>query len=151
MNLNRQKAKPAEARSKARQQTALELRTANHSYSVIGEKMGISKSQAHRLVMDGLADLDATVKEAAERLRALELLRCDALTLKLWPQSANPRVCDSILRIMERRAKLLGLDAPAKAEISGTTGPIDVSTLSDAELEAIIREYQATCDSGAKL
>jgi DNA-directed RNA polymerase specialized sigma24 family protein len=87
MNLNSQKAKPAEARSKARQQTALDLRTANHSYSVIGEKMGISKSQAHRLVMDALADLDATVKEAAERLRVLEVIRCDALAAKLWPDS----------------------------------------------------------------
>jgi hypothetical protein len=122
---------------------ALELRKAGATFQQIGDKLGLSKVRAFQLVTEGLQELNINCTNAAEDLRRVELERCDYLTLKLWPQSDDPRVCDSILRIMDRRAKLLGLDAPAKAEISGVEGgPIEVSSLSDAELEAIVRAYQ---------
>jgi hypothetical protein len=127
---------------------ALELRKAGASFIQIGAQIGLTKQRAFQLVSEGLQELNATCANAAEELRRIELERCDALTLKLWPQSDNPRVCDSILRIMERRAKLLGLDAPAKAEISGADGgPIEVSSLTDAELEAIVMAHQQETNS----
>ena len=39
----------------------------------------------------------------------------------LWPKRADPRVCDSLLRISERTAKLYGLDT-VRHEITGADG-----------------------------
>jgi hypothetical protein len=139
MDLKQQKAGPSRIRDKAKVQQALDLRTANCSYEQIGKSMGLSKARAYQLVMAGMEDLDASVKEAAEHLRALEVRRCDALAMKLWPQSGNPRVTDSILRIMERRARLLGLDAPAKVaetDAAGNDLPAEARTALHAKLLA---------------
>ena len=48
---------------------------------------------------------------------ALELERLDALTLAAWPRAraGDDRAIRVVLRIMQRRAKLLGLDAPLKS------------------------------------
>ena len=134
MSRTPEKAKPVRVRNRAQVLQAIDLRTAHCSYDQIGKSMGISKTRAYELVMAGMADLDASVKEAAEVLRAIEVRRCDALAMKLWPQSGNPRVTDSILRVMERRARLLGLDAPQKVAETDAAGN-DVS----AEQRAAIR------------
>ncbi|HEY2121145.1 MAG TPA: hypothetical protein VGH37_18310 [Candidatus Acidoferrum sp.] len=47
-----------------------------------------------------------------ERVRQVELMRLDRYRLELDPHKNNPRVVDTLLRISERYAKLLGLDAP---------------------------------------
>jgi hypothetical protein len=39
-------------------------------------------------------------------------MRLDRYRLELDPHKNNPRVVDTLLRISERYAKLLGLDAP---------------------------------------
>lgn len=109
-----QKASKRRVRNRDKVNQALELRKAGASYSAIAEAMGMSKTRCYNLVCEGLADLEATVKEAAEELRRMELERLDALQLALWKGRTNPRVADSLLRIQERRARLLGLDAPQK-------------------------------------
>ena len=126
---------------------ALELRKTGAPFSQIGKALGLSKVRAFQLIAEALADLGATCAEKAEELRRLELERCDALQFKLWPQADNPRVADSILRVMERRAKLLGLDAPTKVAQTtpdgGTLPPaLDLSKLTDGELEEMRRMYE---------
>jgi hypothetical protein len=99
---------------------ALELKKSGSSYQAIADALGFkARSHAYTLVMEGLADLEALSKESAEELRRVELERLDAMTLSLWEERSNPRVTDSLLRIAERRAKLLGIDAPQKLEHSG--------------------------------
>lgn len=97
---------------------ALDLRTAGASYDAIGKAMDISKTRAYQLVKAGLDELNQKVLENAETVRALEAKRLDAMMMGLWPNRQNPRNADTILRLMERRAKLLGLDAPAKHDFS---------------------------------
>lgn len=90
---------------------ALELRKAGASYEVIAEKLGYSHpSGAHKAVSSAL---QKTLREPADDLRNLELDRMDAMMLALWTQArqGNQGAVDRILRIMERRAKLMGLDA----------------------------------------
>jgi hypothetical protein len=60
--------------------------------------------------------LDAIGKEKAERLCELEIRRLDALTMALAPgiQSGDVRAILAAVRVMERRAKLLGLDGPQR-------------------------------------
>lgn len=101
---------------------ALDLRIAGAAYRQIGQQLGVSYQTAFRDVQDALAELDALKKKKAERLRDLELKRCDKLTLALQTQAraGDVKAIRTLLGIMERRAKLLGLDAPQ--QIDATTG-----------------------------
>lgn len=98
---------------------ALELRKAGFTYSVIAEKLGYnSKSAAWDAVNRALKHLK---REPAEGVLALELERLDALYKSMYPQAlkGNLGAVDRCLKISERRAKLLGLDAPVKNDVSG--------------------------------
>jgi hypothetical protein len=93
---------------------ALGLRKAGASYDAIGKALGLSKTRAYQLVTAGLDEINETVRDEATAVKRLELERCDDLLMALWPQRKNPRVVDSIIRVMDRRARLEGLDAPVK-------------------------------------
>jgi len=55
-------------------------------------------------------------------------------------QTGDPRFLDGVLKCIERRCKLLGIDAPERKECSGPDGgPIQLTALSDEQLEAIAR------------
>lgn len=128
---------------------ALELRKAGASYAAIGETLGMSKTRAYELVMEGLRDLNDRAAEVGADVKRLELERVDALLLALWPQRKNPRVVDSILRAMDRRARLLGLDAPTL--VAPTTpegkalpsGGLDLSKLTTEQLEQLEAIHRA--------
>jgi hypothetical protein len=79
-------------------------------------------------------------KEPAEAALYMELERLDELQQVYWEPAVqgNMRAGEFVLRIMDRRAKFLGLDAPTKiqAEVmnyDGGAGSID------AEVERIAR------------
>lgn len=101
-----------------RQRQALELRKAGHSFERIAAHLGYaSKSAAYKAVMAGLR---ATLQEPADAVRALELERCDRLQAAVWPAATQgdlPAVA-AVLRIMERRARYLGLEAPHVVDVS---------------------------------
>lgn len=100
---------------------ALQLRIAGAKYSVIGERLGVNKSTAYRAVQEELAELDTLKSTLAERLRDLEAERCERLILGLWSNATrgDDKAVHAVLRVMERKAKLLGLDAPTKTEEVG--------------------------------
>ena len=117
--------KKSEARQiniEERRQQALDFRKAGYSYRDIGARLEVSHEQARRDVEAALAALVADTKGSAEQLRQLELERLDMLTKALEPMAAvgNPGAVNSFLRVMERRAKLLGLDKPQAVDV--TTG-----------------------------
>ncbi len=98
---------------------ALELRKAGMAYNVIADKLGYrSKQAAWQAVHNALKK---TLQEPADEVRALELERLDALYKAMYPQAlkGNLGAVDRCLKISERRAKLLGLDAPVKSDVSG--------------------------------
>jgi len=66
--------------------------------------------------------LKKTLQEPADEVRTLEVERLDSLLNGLWQRRHVPEITDRILRIMERRAKLLGLDAPTRTELTGKDG-----------------------------
>lgn len=98
------------------QPKALELRRAGKNYGEIAAMLDIGKTSAHRMVKAGLAEAAAQVEAQAGELIALELSRLDAMLAGLWPSARQGGLgaIDRVLKIMERRAKLLGLDAPVK-------------------------------------
>jgi len=101
---------------------ALELRAAGASYRQIGEALSVSKPRAYRIVSAAIAELAANCQETAERVRQLELHRLDRIRLALDSKKADPRCADTLLRLSERVAKLHGLDAPIRTEVSGPCG-----------------------------
>ena len=80
--------------------------------------------------------------EKADELRAMENLRLDRLFFVAYRQAVKdgdlPAI-DRALRIMERRARMNGLDKPSKTEIvaPAATGS-DLTTATLDELEALI-------------
>lgn len=103
---------------------AIDLRRTGLTYDQIAERLGYaSRSGAYDAVMGGLR---ATLKEPADELRALESERLDALLAGIWEQATHGDLdcLDRALKIMARRAALLGLDAPARADIRTSDQPL---------------------------
>lgn len=97
---------------------ALELRKAGVSYQRIADTLGYkSASGAHKAVQTALKK---TLQEPADDLRKLELERLDSAAAAIYPSVKQGQygAIDRWIKIMERRAKLLGLDAPTKADIT---------------------------------
>ena len=117
---NRPKGEDAAARQRADQ--ALDLRIAGASYRQIAAALGVSQKTAYYDVQGALGTLDAVVAVKAERLRDLEAARLDRLNAALAPgiKAGQPAAVFAAVKIMERRAKLLGLDAPTT--ITGPEG-----------------------------
>lgn len=93
---------------------ALELRKAGATYDQISSQLGYAnRSVAWQAVRKAIADI---VREPAEEVLTLELARLDALLLGCWSKakSGDTQAIDRALRIMERRAAYLGIDAPKK-------------------------------------
>lgn len=142
------KTSKAKSESLVRQKQALELRRMGMDYRDIAAAIGVSKSQAHRLVTHALAEVRDEIASETGALRAEELSRLNRMLEGLWAKARRGDVyaVDRVLKISERRAKLLGLDAPVKLAHGGDKDapPIkheDVTSLSDAELERIIAAH----------
>lgn len=118
-----------------RQLQALELRKAGLSYRKIASKLGISHVQAINDVNGELKRLASLRTDSAEELRQLELERLDVALegVMQYVKAGSPAHVAAMVRLMEQRAKLLGLYAPEKHDVN-----IDVTKLSDDELKRIL-------------
>lgn len=99
-----------------RQRDALELRKAGNTYQSIADELGYKHaSGAHQAVMAGLRKV---IQEPAEELLKLELERLDVMLASLWPfvLKGSPRHVEIALKVMDRRATYLGMDAPTLIE-----------------------------------
>jgi hypothetical protein len=108
-------------RTRQRERDAIRYRLAGATYADIAEKLGVSEVGAYKIVK---RVLEREAKETAERgqeIRSVEVKRLDALLVMSWKRAAQGDLgaVDRILRIMERRARLLGLDSPERIEHSG--------------------------------
>ncbi|MFI1360284.1 hypothetical protein ACH4TV_42885 [Streptomyces sp. NPDC020898] len=97
---------------------------------------------ACRDVRTALADRRAELNDDVDELRALEADRLDRLFFVAYKKAVREQdfaAIDRTLRITERRARLLGLDIPVKAELSGPDGgPVQVENVTVDELDALI-------------
>jgi hypothetical protein len=105
-----------------KERRALGLRRAGITYDEIARQVGYANaSGARKAVMRGLK---RTLQDDADATRQLEADRLDRLQAGVWNAAAGGDVqaLDRVLKIMDRRAKLLGLDVPAKHELTGPGG-----------------------------
>ncbi len=121
------------------------------------EDLGYSSPNAAR--KDLVRALEAHREEESAAVgvyRQQENERLDALLQALWPQATQEhpvcdkegnvthheidvRAVDTVLRLIDRRAKLNGLDMPVKAEVSGPSGgPVRLKASSVAGLMDLI-------------
>lgn len=143
-SLNAQVA-PNSAELADRRERVYAMRLTGKSLGFIAQAEGVSKTTVFN---DIEAVIKAKTEVPAQQVREMELDRLDLLLDKLMPRVENGDVqaIQTALKVMDRRAKFLGLDAPTKQEI--TVPQIDVGSTALGELlgkhqERIAAEEQA--------
>lgn len=109
-----------------KQAIALDMRRKGHILSEIGAVLGIDRtSTVSKLIQKAMREI---VREPAEEVVQMELDRLDTMFVKAYERAAdhekplNKEAVDTCLRIMERRAKLLGIDKPTKVANTDPSG-----------------------------
>jgi DNA-binding CsgD family transcriptional regulator len=128
-----------------REAKALQLRAAGATYALIANRLGIGETMARRVVQRALARV---VREPAHQLITLELERLDLLWRSMFARAlgGSARHAEVCLRVLERRARLLGLDAPTRSEVHVMSAE-EMDAL-DREIEGLLRIYR---DGGGDL
>jgi hypothetical protein len=120
----------------------LELRKGGATYEMIGQDLEVSTVRAFQIVNEALK---ALVAEPAAEVRKLEVERLDHMLSVIWPVATNAasetttvdasllemilKAQDGVRKLMERRAKLTGLDAPEKVQEVGPVSDAKVTLL----------------------
>lgn len=94
---------------------------------------GFDDRYAWKDVSRELDRLRNEIADSVESIIELEVQRLDAMLDKLWDrvENADEKAIDRVLRIMERRAKLLGLDAPTKQDFTSDGKQITLRVIYD--------------------
>jgi hypothetical protein len=96
--------------------TIMSLRLQGWTLQAIGESLSpaCSAQAVHKCLKRAL---ETMVDEAVEQVRRLEELRLDELQAGLYEKALNGDLgaVDSVLSVMARRARLLGLDQPVRS------------------------------------
>ena len=101
-----------------RRYRAVELRLGGMSYRAIARESGWrSSNAAFKAVATGIREW---LTEPLEEQRRLELLRLDALQRAWWDKALIGGVAAAalVLKVHDRRARLLGLEAPARVDLT---------------------------------
>jgi hypothetical protein len=99
----------------------LDLRRAGLTWQRIAEEVGYADHTGAYAAYKRA--IKRTMQQPADELRTQELDRIDRLQLAIWQNAmkGDTRAILTIVRLMERRAKLTGLDMPIKIEQDVTT------------------------------
>jgi transcriptional regulator with XRE-family HTH domain len=109
---------PVRVRKAERTKRLLELRKEGLSYAKIAEKEGISRRRVRELVSEAFEGLlDAKNEVAADALKRV-LKGLDELREAVWDEAmeGDVKAVGAALAILDREARLLGLDAPARGQ-----------------------------------
>jgi hypothetical protein len=92
----------------------MDLRQAGHTWDQISKALGYKDPMASRRIFQG-AFAKAVIPKI-EEVRSIESNRLDKITLILWPlvEQGDIKAIETVIKLMERRAKMLGLDAPTR-------------------------------------
>jgi len=137
--------KAATASKTERVQRAFELRKAGKSLRQISELLGYSHEMVRKDINSVIQSIVTETKDLATDMITLELARLNDLQFAVWPDARKgDRKCiDTMLRIMERRAKLLGLDTPVTTKaVNVTLTHAELQAMSDEELQRMIEQFK---------
>lgn len=107
------------AELEGRRAQVAELLLARRSIRQIASVLDVPRSTVHRDALAVRTEWQRRRLDAIEHEVASEIVRLDAMERALWPKvlACDLQAFDRQLRIMERRAKLLGLDAPKRIDV----------------------------------
>ena len=137
---------------------AAELKGEHLTYPQIAERMGCSVSTAHARVQRALARVPA---EAVEHLRKVQNMQIDAALARTWQivTAAHPLIRDgkrwpdvidvgpniaatnTLIRLLERQARLNGMDAPIQHDVKVSDGL-------DADIERLLTQLAGMAGGG---
>lgn len=145
---------------------ALALRREGLTYTAIAIRTGYNnRSSCSKAVRRLLAAEYSVTMEEAKFYKQEEVARLDDMMAKLYPRLGLPVIkivrgqevidddhdiftVDRILKIMERRAKLLGLDAPTRTDNTHTMGMSHEEALKELDDTVITVEVETIPDDG---
>lgn len=110
-----QRAATAERRGKA-----VAMRLAGLDFETIATRLGYAdRAAAHKDITRAMETSIAEMSRNADVLRQEELARLDRLQAGVWTAAAagDPKAVSTVLQIIDRRCRLLGLDAPQRVEV----------------------------------
>ncbi|HET9819638.1 MAG TPA: hypothetical protein VFP92_10795 [Rhodanobacteraceae bacterium] len=142
---NGRKTSPETAAAKIKAAKAMELRMEGKTFQAIADEAGYNSPQA---AYDAVKrSLLAVIQEPAEELIRIELERLDVLwgIQYLNAQAGDVQAMAACMRLMERRAKLLGLDAPVKQDVK-----TEVTTKSGVLMVPAAVDPQSWAEAAAK-
>jgi hypothetical protein len=132
--------------AREREVRAFELRKMGASYRAIGRDLGISQTAAHDAIMRVLARLAAQTEKHTRELRQMEVERLDAALLVVMPmvRRGDLPAVDRMIRLVDARARLLGLNAPAQVEVGGIPNgaPLKAEII-NVDADAFNRDFAA--------
>jgi hypothetical protein len=131
-----QTAEEKAAELEAKEAKVLELRRAGFTFQRIAEEVGYATPSGAQRALERI--MTRNVPQAPEEFRWQELDRLDRMQVALWPRAmkGDDRAIGTIVRLMERRARLVGIDAPQRiqAEVVNYDGNRDI----DGDIERIV-------------
>lgn len=97
------------------------LRLSGLSTDMIARQLGESASLINAVIRTEIKRINSECTEAAQEVQSMELIRLDQMMQVHMTHALAGDIEASmmVLRIMERRAKYLGIDAAGKLEIKG--------------------------------
>lgn len=100
------------------EEQALKLRALGMSYRQIGEQLGVSDTSARRYIKRALERHLEELRESVEEHIEQQLMQLDAMLLALQKKMAvgDTKAINTAIRLLERKAKLLGLDYSDRAQ-----------------------------------
>jgi hypothetical protein len=127
---------PARLRAAYRRTKVVQLRLAGRTLADIGRELGCSPQRVHAILTREMQSAQGLRKETAEELLQLELQRLDVLQAAVWDKAlaGDLKAVETALRVIDRRVRLRGLDAPTRSQITVGGYAADLSKLTDAEL-----------------
>ena len=123
------------------------LRKAGLGYQQIADKTGMSLGGAYGCVRRHLERMRSEACEMAAEIREMELERLDVIATSLWNKvvSGNEVSIDRYLKVMERRARMLGLDSANQTETTQDEKQflMDLAARTGKPVEQVAAEYAA--------
>lgn len=102
-----------------RMKECVQLRIAGLTYAEIAERLGIGETTAYEAVKDALEWYAKDTEQEAKRLKEIQSARIERLILAVWPQAVKGHMAavDRVVRLLDRQAKLHGLDAATRHDL----------------------------------
>jgi hypothetical protein len=121
-----------------RENKVLELRSQSYTWRAIAGEVGYASGAG--ALKAYMRAIKRQQQEPVEAALFMELSRLDELQSTYWEPAVqgNMRAGEFVLKIMDRRAKFLGLDAPTKIQAEVVSYEGGAGTL-DAEVDRIAR------------